>query len=310
MPESSRPDFFCIGAQRAGTTWLHSRLNQHPNFFLPPLKELHYFDRSPRYPTPNTLNIANPAKRLLEFERAKWAARDVYRCLRYREWSSLVWLSKFHFGFYGDSWYRSLFPRDSRITSGDITPGYSVLDEEGVRRMHLVAPQAKIIFILRNPIDRAWSMMRFGKRFGYACDPQRVEEIFSRIDSPGQELRSDYLRAISIYRKFYPAEKILLVFYDAIPERPQELLSQIFHFLGISPISFDALDSQQRVNEAEELEIPDSVRSYLEDKYRDPICAMAELLGGYASNWKNRLFEQPESECKSHRVCLLASEIA
>ncbi len=38
------PDFLCIGAQRSGTTWLHHNLRQHPEIWMPPLKELHYFD--------------------------------------------------------------------------------------------------------------------------------------------------------------------------------------------------------------------------------------------------------------------------
>src|ERR1700749_4313420 len=61
MPESSKPDaiqpqqiearlecrfpdFLCIGAQKAGTTWLDSNLRRHPDVWLPPLKELHYFN--------------------------------------------------------------------------------------------------------------------------------------------------------------------------------------------------------------------------------------------------------------------------
>src|SRR3984957_2732032 len=39
------PDFLCIGAQKAGTTWLHKMLGQHPGAWLPPIKEIHYFDR-------------------------------------------------------------------------------------------------------------------------------------------------------------------------------------------------------------------------------------------------------------------------
>ena len=41
---SKGPDFLVIGAQRAGTTWLHRVLRQHPALWLPPVKELHYFD--------------------------------------------------------------------------------------------------------------------------------------------------------------------------------------------------------------------------------------------------------------------------
>jgi hypothetical protein len=39
------PKFICIGAQRAGTTWLHECLNEHPDVYVPPEKELHFFDR-------------------------------------------------------------------------------------------------------------------------------------------------------------------------------------------------------------------------------------------------------------------------
>ncbi|CAN0605590.1 unnamed protein product, partial [Ectocarpus sp. 12 AP-2014] len=38
------PDFLCIGAQRAGTTWLHNRLLEHPDLYLPPEKELQFFN--------------------------------------------------------------------------------------------------------------------------------------------------------------------------------------------------------------------------------------------------------------------------
>src|SRR5205085_9115453 len=48
--EASRlgPDFLCMGAQRAGTGWLYEQLRNHPDFWMPPLKELHYFDRIAR----------------------------------------------------------------------------------------------------------------------------------------------------------------------------------------------------------------------------------------------------------------------
>src|SRR2546423_15689927 len=39
------PDFICIGAQKAGTGWLYEQLRNHPDFWMPPMKELHYFDR-------------------------------------------------------------------------------------------------------------------------------------------------------------------------------------------------------------------------------------------------------------------------
>ena len=39
---NDKPDFICLGAPRAGTTWLYECLNEHPGVFLP-LKEVHFF---------------------------------------------------------------------------------------------------------------------------------------------------------------------------------------------------------------------------------------------------------------------------
>ena len=40
----ARPDFLCVGAQKAGTSWLYRQLELHPDFWMPPVKELHYLD--------------------------------------------------------------------------------------------------------------------------------------------------------------------------------------------------------------------------------------------------------------------------
>lgn len=48
--------FIGIGAQKAGTTWLHKRLNELDEFSLPCIKELHYFDRDNQYASPNHLS--------------------------------------------------------------------------------------------------------------------------------------------------------------------------------------------------------------------------------------------------------------
>ena len=40
------PDFICIGMPKAGTGWLYDQLSHHPDFWMPPVKELHYLDRT------------------------------------------------------------------------------------------------------------------------------------------------------------------------------------------------------------------------------------------------------------------------
>src|SRR5215210_2387932 len=84
------PDFLVIGAQRAGTTWLHRVLRQHPKLWLPPVKELHYFDKL------DTMRTILDAK-----ERRRVRLNGLL--------SLNPWLFRFWLGKRGDAWYAELF---------------------------------------------------------------------------------------------------------------------------------------------------------------------------------------------------------
>ncbi|MGE0611353.1 MAG: sulfotransferase domain-containing protein, partial [Hyphomicrobiales bacterium] len=43
---AAKPDFLVIGAQKCGTTWLQEMLHQHPDVFVPEIKEVNYFVRA------------------------------------------------------------------------------------------------------------------------------------------------------------------------------------------------------------------------------------------------------------------------
>ena len=64
------PTFLCIGAHKAGTTWLQKVLETHPDVFLP-MKEIHFFDRDPSYPSSNYLVDSSPFTQLMKKESYK-----------------------------------------------------------------------------------------------------------------------------------------------------------------------------------------------------------------------------------------------
>ena len=65
------PDFIGIGTQKAGTTWLYDMLAQNPSVWLPPLKELHYFDRQNSTPKQRANRSEHVEKMIAQFERGK-----------------------------------------------------------------------------------------------------------------------------------------------------------------------------------------------------------------------------------------------
>src|SRR3954453_13745340 len=105
LSEAPGPDFLCIGAHKAGSTWLYQQLDSHPDFWMPPVKELHYFDELSRIPS-----VASARAR---DERDRRFLESI-KCLSERS----------HIDLEG---YASLFETKGFLLSGDITPAYSML---------------------------------------------------------------------------------------------------------------------------------------------------------------------------------------
>ena len=62
-------NFIGIGAQKSGTSWLYKQFEKSNQIDITPIKELHYFDRSQRYPSPNFLGVT---KLFFEYLNPKW----------------------------------------------------------------------------------------------------------------------------------------------------------------------------------------------------------------------------------------------
>jgi len=284
-------DFLGIGAQKAGTTWLWAMLRRHPGIWMPPRKELHYFDRALSYPSPSFLAGDRPLERFLGNEphhlefRAKCRGQ-LRRAWRERDWPALRWALRFYFGTINDNWYLSLFAAGGRAKRGEITPAYSILNAPDVERIRRLLPQLKIIFLLRDPIERAWSQVRFDWSRGAFDSISDFASIKSHIDSPTQMLRSDYLRTLEVWEANFPREQIFIGFYDDITLQPARLLADVLNFLGVD---LEAVPPPEHLGEkvhiSREKEMPEELKSYLREKYRPALRELSERFGGHAKRW-------------------------
>lgn len=250
---------------------------------MPPIKELHYFDRSPLYSSPNKLSETKLHKRLGTCGYVQNASKIIYQCLRSRNYRRARWWSNYFFRDYSDIWYKQLFKSENGIT-GDVTPSYSILDQEDVARLHKVVPCAKIVFLLRNPIDRAWSMYRYGEKSGRSLKLNDLTAFKNFVDSPAQELRSNYLRTIDLFLHHFDSSQLLLGYYDAIADQPAELLSEVLKHIGASDTRCHK-NLHKVVNKSRRLDMPEEYRNYLIDKYSDDLDELARRYGGYPSRW-------------------------
>ncbi len=285
-------DFLGIGAQKAGTTWLWAMLRRHPQVWLPPRKELHYFDRSLDYPSPSFL--ASPSLSTRLFSRAahdrdfrRKCRRRLGYALSQRDWAAFRWGLRYYFGTIGDDWYRSLFEEGADRVRGEITPSYSILNAQDIARVRSLSPDAKIIYLMRNPIDRAWSQIRFDWTRGASSGVDDPERVRAFIDAPMQALRGDYLRTLDLWEAAFPKEQIFLGFYDDITERPAGLLGDVLQFLGVDPaLGAQAADLSRKVHVSKEAEIPADIRRYLARKYHPELVKLGARIGGHAERWR------------------------
>jgi len=280
------PDFLGIGGHRCGSSWLHTNLNAHPEIWLPPRKELHYFDRSPAYPSPSYLGEDRFFRRLFGQEpHQRSYRRRVLRMIgahllrpgRY----PLNWDLKYHLGRPSDAWYLSLFKPGSGKTKGEITPAYSLLDSEDVGRVKALLPDVKILFLMRNPVERAWSSLRYD---GLANSS--VSAVASALESSGIAMRTDYVRTLAIWRKHFPADRIFTGFTDEVTHDPRGLLLRVFEFLGVDANEAHIPDSvKKKMNTSPEQDMDPAIKVMLTRRYLPLIEQLRDEFGGYAEEW-------------------------
>jgi hypothetical protein len=225
-----QPDFLCIGAQKAGTTWLYHALRQHPQVAMPPIKELHYFDRGKRPYALDLLSKHAPTRRRF----LRWF-RDGLHSSR-AGWQEAFWNIRFFCLPRSDRWYAALFPHRAGLIAGDITPGYAPMGHDKVAHVQRLLPDAKIIYLLRDPIDRAWSQaaMYFRQYHASASIAAVDLQTIRRFILDPYNLRfGHYHQALQVWQTFFPQDKILVICHDEIDQDPGGSLGQICAFLAI-----------------------------------------------------------------------------
>lgn len=213
------PNFLVIGAAKAGTTALYHVLNQHPDIYMSPVKEPRYF--APEFYQTNyeaPLRNQNPKApmTLAEYEDLFATAGD---CKAIGE-ASTEYL---------------YYPK---------TPG----------RIKAQLPDVKLVAILRNPVERAFSAYCYQLRDGcaplsfedaIAAEPQRIAQNWR----PGWfYLKSgEYAAQLERYYATFDAAQIKVYLYDKLRQEPALLYRDLFSYLAVDP-TFEPEMAQKNVS--------------------------------------------------------------
>lgn len=292
----SGPDFICIGAARSGTTWISANLGLSDEIWVPRRKELHYFTRSEKYPSPSFLLETNPLRNISGSKQGnRRFRREVVRTLghdlMHPNFKQLKWDLHYLFGAHTNAWYQELFAGQPDKITGELTPAYALLDDMAVAEMVATLPDTKFIYIVRNPIDRAWSTICYHEKRGHAgLTDQSEDKIEAYLSQPGIMSRSDYLSVYQRWQKIAGESQVLLAFYDEIVASPGDLLRRILDFVGVKDIEGPiSRMTNKRVNASKEKQLPDNTRKFLNAQYHNGIEAFSNEVGGFATKWLQSL---------------------
>jgi hypothetical protein len=301
------PDFLGIGAQKSGTTWLHANLRPHPQIWMPPIKELHYLDRG-RAPLVERLfgNVRGMRK-------ARSHLMNQLRGLpKGGRLSDLTWALRYYLASGTDAWYRSLFPEIPGKIAGEICVGYARLRGEAVARVHRLMPDAKVIYLLRNPVERSWS---YAAQF---YTKRAAKDQYGGLDKvPQAELwkffkededvtgHSDYLGALAAWECHYGRGQMHVAFFDELAANPTALLRRILDFLevdssdGVIPATVGTTRNAGRGSA-----MPPEIRAFLSGLHYDQI---AKLHARFDNCWTEAWLSSAEEAIAAERLSTSAS---
>ncbi|HEX4685713.1 MAG TPA: sulfotransferase [Nocardioides sp.] len=202
------PDFFLIGAPKAGTSALHSALARHPELYLSHVKEPKYYmcgdSPPPAYKGPGDAHSS-------------------------QEW---VWQRDRYLGLFDEA--------PEHMPCGEATPFY-LYNRDARRRIAVDNPSAKLIAVLRDPVDRAYSNWMHLWMDGLEPCGDIVEAVRReqhRIDAgwaPFWHYRSlgMYGRQVADLLDHFPREQLLLLRYAELVADPTATLARVSTFLGV-----------------------------------------------------------------------------
>jgi hypothetical protein len=222
------PDFLIIGAAKSGTTTLHDLLDRHPALYMSPVKEPSFFSYQPGAPTFRGWNMM----RTYYADSRRKAGLDPDPLTEHGDrppqdldWSAFL------------PWYQSLFaPAAPGQLRAESTTNYTQWPQwpDVPARLASLVPGAKLIYIMRHPVDRAYShyIHRHVKEVNPGAGAFRPFDEFVTEDPICLDC-SDYWLQVEQYLKHFPREAFLFLDFEELKGDLPGLLAKVFRFLGV-----------------------------------------------------------------------------
>lgn len=263
MSNSKKVFLLGVGCQKGGTTWLHGQLAKHPEVDLGFTKEYHIFDAlhidDMKYFAQQKLNKLQQLRKETPDEIPLKLLRHV----------SFHKNTKNYFKYFDYLWGKN---EQTKIV-GDITPSYSALPKEVFQEikdnLENKGFKVKVVFLMRDPIERCWSMARMSirdseqNRDQYNDDVDRLKDLYKQETC---SLRTRYENTIRNLDSCFEAGDIFYGFYENL--FTQDTITRLENFLDIEDFSPDT-KTKYNITDRKELNLDKDLARDIANFYRD-----------------------------------------
>ena len=253
MYKKNKPLFLLgVGAQKAGTSWLHKQVSRSKFVDFGILKEYHIWDAI----------FVKHCNHWLVDEPNKKPVID-----------SLRYLMQKNKGTY-ETYFAGLVNDKIKLT-GDITPSYAALDKNQFNeiklRLESYGFQVKVVFLMRDPVLRNWSALRFYNRQKIRNKNVTKSELVKKFEdfykSEAVTDRVNYHKTVIALLDTFEKKDIFFSFYEILFQ--ERTINDLSSFLEIN---MSEVNSDERINATESIELPnqtyDRCKEYFAEVYK------------------------------------------
>lgn len=266
------PDFLCVGTEKAGTTWLWHCMKVHPNIGVPATKELRMFNQ------PRTFDKGHfrAAREFFENPRGAPLRPDFLERVA----------TEIRLLYGGIPAYLRIFGQLKEPVVGELTPQYCIQSPERVQKMHSVAPDARIVYMLRDPVERLVSGARMVMRARQI--PPDDERLLHEALHPVQLKFCNGHIHIDKFAKVFGEDRVGVFFYDDISQRPARLLHEISDFIGAEQAAINPKTLSEKVNKGSSYQPGREVYTQLYAKLSPVYKELEQRFPKRVSSWRDK----------------------
>jgi len=223
-------NLFIVGAAKSGTTSLYHYLNQHPDIYMCPVKEPHFF-----------ADVENSLKEMHE----KPIPGKTYHTRVIRD----------------QEIYHSLYEEGEHFKyRGEASPSY-LWDKNAAKRIYHYNPKAKIIAVLRDPVERAYSHYRMAYELGLEDE----EDFYVALKREHNRKKDNvwgkdhlyielgfYYKQLHRYATIFPKKQIKVINSEFLKTDTFDCYTEILSFLNLNIMQRERIVLQKK-NEAQKV---------------------------------------------------------